>query len=97
MQIVDKYIQSIMDEVDGACDYAENYVINKKSNPQWAKMYHEMATDELKHAQYMYDMSENHIKQLQSVYDNSDDSSAWENLMKKYVEKTAMVKHILTM
>lgn len=86
-----------MDEVDGACEYAEQYIVNKKSYPQWAKMYHEMAQDELKHAQYQYDIAENRIKEIQQTYKSDEDVSAWEHLMIKYVEKTAMVKHILSM
>ena len=41
MKKVDNYRDHIMEELDGAMEYAENYVVYKNTHPQWAQMYHE--------------------------------------------------------
>ena len=52
MKMIERYIESLCEELDGAVEYAEYYIIYKTARPQWARMYKEMAESELQHADH---------------------------------------------
>ena len=91
--------ENIMEEVCGAKHYAECYIEEKaKNNTQWANRFKEMANDELKHANYLHEWTVAEIEKLKSVYTPPQEMlDSWEHTHKKYVEKAAWVKQMLTM
>ena len=63
MTRIKKLADEIMDELNSAKEYAEEYLSFKaKDNGQWANRYKEMAQDELKHASYIHDRAVQEIE-----------------------------------
>jgi len=57
-------------------------------------MYADMAADELRHAGYVRQIAEEHIKMLDWIPDECRD--AWDECVKHYPEKAAMVQLMLS-
>lgn len=99
MKMIDKMIDCLEDEVEGAMDYAEKYIENKaRGDMSRANKYKEMAHDELKHAGYIRDMHLQDIDELGKVYTLTEaEESMWTHAHKHINEQMALVKHLLTM
>ena len=94
MKKIYKMIEHIKDELCGACNYAEKYIIYKNSKPEWSRLYAEMASDELEHALTLHKMYDEWIKSLSYV--KEEDSEAWEHCGAKVAEKVAEVRLLLS-
>ena len=68
-------------------------ILWKKKNPQFAKMYSEMALNEITHAGHVKDIGESEIMSLDWVPD--DDKAKWQGLTVKIGKDTAWVKMLL--
>jgi hypothetical protein len=99
MRLIDKMLEQLEDEVEGARDYAEKYVECKaRGNMSRANRYKEMAHDELKHATFLKEMDIADIDELKKVYPMTDEEqSLWEHGHKHVNDQMAMVMHILSM
>lgn len=99
MTKIKKLADEIMDELDSAKEYAEDYLTYKaKDNSTWANRYKEMATDELKHADYIHDRAISEIEELKKVYTPPQEMlEKWDADHKKYIEKAAWIRQMLTM
>lgn len=99
MTKIKKLTEHILEELDGAKEYAECYIEAKaKGNTQWANRYKEMANDEIKHANYLHDKVVADIEELSKVYTPPTEMmDKWEHDHKEYVEKSAWIKQMLTM
>ncbi len=99
MTKIKKYAEHIMEEVEGAKEYAEKYIECKaKGNTQWANRFKEMAGDELKHAGYLHEKATQEIEELSKVFQPTEEMrEKWEKCHKEYVERTAWVKQMLLM
>lgn len=99
MTKIKKLAEHIMEEVEGAKEYAEKYVECKaKGDMQCANRYKEMANDELKHAGYLHDKATQDIEEISKVYEPTEEmEEKWEKCHKKFVEKTAWIKQMLSM
>lgn len=99
MTRIKNMVDQINEEVCSAKDYAEEFITYKaKGNSQWATRYKEMAQDELKHAMYLHEKVTLEIEELQKVYTPpADMMEKWDNDHKKYIEKVAWVKQMLTL
>lgn len=99
MKIIEKMIDCLHEEVEGAMEYAEKYIENKaRNNINRANKYKEMATDELKHAGYLREMDIMDIDEMKKVYTlTEEEETAWEHGHKHINEKMAMVHHMLSM
>ena len=99
MTKIKKLADDIMDELDSAKEYAEEYLTFKaKGNDPWAKRYYEMSNDELKHAGYLHDRAVEEIEEIRKVYTPPQDMlEKWEADHKRYIEKAAWIKQMLSM
>lgn len=99
MKYIADMVMDIEDEINGAKEYAEKYVYNKaQESPNRARLYLEMAQDELKHAKYTHDIAVEEINKLKEVYKPTNEMmELWERTHKEYVEKVAWIKVILAM
>ena len=99
MTKIKKLAEHIEEEICGAKEYAEKYVECKaKGDMQWANRYKEMANDELKHAGYLHDKAVHDIEEISKVYKPTEEmEEKWEKCHKKFVEKTAWIKQMLTL
>lgn len=98
MKIVCKMIEHIKDELDDAAEYAEKYLENKKSAPETASMYKTMSSDELKHATMLKDIYTAKFEDMRKSFAIPvDDEDAWVHCHKRYAEREAQIKHMLTL
>jgi Na+-translocating ferredoxin:NAD+ oxidoreductase RnfC subunit len=99
MRLIDKMLEQLEEEVEGARDYAEKYVEFKaRGNMSRANRYKEMAHDELKHATFLKEMDIADIDELKKVYPMTDEEqSLWEHGHKHVNDQMAMVMHVLSM
>lgn len=100
MKMIKILVDHIDDELCDAQKYAENYVEKKAmGETQTASKYKEMSTDELKHATYIHDMVVEQIKKIQGagITPPAEMMENWQNEHKKYVDKVAWIKQMLTL
>ena len=64
-----KYFKDqIEDELHGAKCYIKKAIEIKPMSPSWSKMFVEMSTAELKHADYLYKMFGEYYQQMENNY-----------------------------
>ena len=99
MKRIKNLADEIKDELHSAKEYAEEYIAFKsKENSTWANRYKEMAQDELKHAGYIHDRVVVEIEELRKIYTPPQGMmEKWESDHKKYIEKAAWIRQILSM
>lgn len=99
MRRIAELVAQLDDELEGAKNYAECYLDKKASaDSMWASRYREMATDELKHANYIHDYAVAEIEKLRTVYTPPTEmEEKWSISHKKYIEKAAWIKQMLAM
>ena len=99
MRSIKKLVDHIKEEIEGAKEYAENYIEYKaKGNIQRANKYRDMANDELNHAMNVHEFAVQDIEQLSKVYTAPVEmQEQWEHEHKKFVEEVARIKQILAM
>lgn len=93
MKMIDSFMESIKDEVNGAMDYADKYVELKTEKPKWANIYHDMAANELTHAEHLMTMAKEHVASLGWLSEKTKED--WNKCQSKTAEKTAMIKIML--
>lgn len=99
MKYIEDMVLDIEDEINGAKGYAEKYVYNKSQNrPDRARLYFEMAQDELKHAKNTHMIAVEEIEKLKEFYKPTNEMmEIWDKVHKDYVEKFAWIKQMLDM
>ena len=97
LKIVDKMIESFQDELDGAKEYSEKYLENKAiNNMSRAQKFKDMASDELRHASYMYEFAIQDMNELKRIYElPTEDQEHWKRALKRYAECMAWIKQTL--
>lgn len=97
MKTIDKMIEHIDEEVEGAREYAEKYIECKsRGHTARASKYKEMAFDELKHAEYVYGFAEEDVENIRKVYPLSvDEEEKWSHAKRKMHEHIAHIKSYL--
>lgn len=94
MKNIQYYIDHVKDEIDGALEYAEQYIMFKTEYPAFSKMYHEMSAAEMNHCNNMISMGNDYISDLSFVPE--DDKELWHKCVAKATEKMGMVKLMLS-
>lgn len=94
MKKVKKYIHDIHDELHGANEYAENYIIYKETRPSWSRMYEEMARAELQHAENLKTMGQEFIDGMSYIH--ADCADEWDDCIRHFSEKAALVRLMLS-
>lgn len=99
MTRIKELADEMKEELHSAKCYAEEYLTFKaKDNGTWANRYKEMAQDEMKHAGYLHERVVAEIEELRKVYTPPQDMlDKWESDHKKYIEKAAWIKQMLTL
>lgn len=99
MTRIKELADEIKEELESAKCYAEEYLTYKaKGNAEWANRYKEMAHDELEHAGWIHEKAIEDIDELSKVYTPPQDMlDKWDSDHKKYIEKTAWIKQMLSM
>lgn len=97
LKIIEKAIESVHEELEGAKEYAEKFIENKAiGNMARANKFKEMASDELRHASYMHEFAAMDIAAIEKVMPISgEDEEHWEKSKKKYAECMAWIRKML--
>lgn len=99
MQIIKKYVEQMLEELESAKEYSEKFVEFKaRGDLQRASHYREMASDELKHANFIHEWATAEVERISKIYTPpASMQEKWELDHKKYVEDVALIKQILGM
>lgn len=99
MQKIQRLVDTIDEEIEGARHYAECYIEYKvKGSANWANRFKEMAMDELKHSTFIHDLAMEEIEELNTVFKPTVEmQEVWDKSHKKYVERVAWIKQMLAM
>lgn len=99
MKKIKRYVDWICDEIEGAKCYAEHYVDWKAKNDQnWANRFHQMADDELRHAEMIHELAVQEIERINTVFKAPEwMQEEWDKAHVNYVEKAAWVRQMLSM
>ena len=99
MRSIKKYVDQIEEELEGAKEYAENYLHLKamKGDQAWVARYKEMANDELKHSTYLHELVVKEIGDLGKDFTAPQAmQERWSEAHRKFVEDAALVKQMLS-
>ena len=98
MKIIEKIMDNISEEVEGAWEYAEKSLECKaRGNTGRAAKYKDMAYDEIKHSENLYEFGEADIDALRRVHPVPiEDEEHWSAFKKKFHESIAKIKLILS-
>lgn len=98
MKRIQELVDLIDEELEGAKNYAEEYLTRKSKNDSLASRFKQMATEELGHADTLHGAAVAEIEQLEKVYTPPVEmENAWKMAHKEYIEKAAWIKQMLTM
>ena len=98
MKHIDDMIEKVYDEIDGAMDYAEKSITCRaKGNMTRSNQYREMAQQELNHATILRDYLVQDVDAIKKVHKLTDEEETeWEHHLKRFAEKIASVKILLS-
>ena len=94
MKKVEKMKRCMDDELDGAKKYAEKYIYFANSKPEWARMYADMARQELHHAEMLHTIYQEAFDDMRWVSDA--DTEMWEKCVNHLAETKALVEMMLS-
>lgn len=99
MKAIQRYVDLMTEEIESAKDYAESYLSCKsKGNTKWSTRFHDMAEDELRHANFIHEKAVEEITELKRVYTPPVEmEEVWEKSHKAFVEKCAWIMQMLSM
>ena len=94
MEVIVNHIDHIDEELNGAMEYAENYVVYKLTNPNWSQMYHDMSLQELTHAENLRVIAQEAMNKVSYIPES--DAELWKDKQRQHAEKKAMIKLLLS-
>lgn len=98
MKVISEFVDQIKDELRGGKMYAKLATRYKTENPAEAKMYYEMALDELKHADMLHAEAVKATEKQRAVETTPQYMlDRWNEEHGKYVEKAAKIRAMLDM
>lgn len=99
MKKIKALVDCIEEELEGAQHYAETYVeLKAEDRSDWAKKFHNMAEDELHHAEINHDYAVTEIQKLREVFHpTADMEEKWDKAHVYYVDRASWIKKMLDM
>lgn len=94
MNYIDKMIEKLEDEVEGAVEYAEESIkCRAKGHTERASKYRAMALDEITHAETIRDFTTQDIADIKRVYEIPvEDEEKWHSAHRRINEIIAAIK-----
>ena len=98
MKIIKKMSEMIMEEVEGAEHYAKKALMYKDEDPKLARMFYQLATDELGHADTLHSAVVEIITAYRAEHGEPPEAmmAVYEYLHEKQIEEVAEVKAMLS-
>lgn len=95
-EIISHLFEEMCEELDGAEEYAKLALMWKPTNAEFAKNFHAMANEELKHATMMRDMANKEMNHVKEEHKDAIFADEYQRYFgEKFVDKHAKVKQIL--
>lgn len=94
MTMLQRYVDWLYDELESALEYAEYYIIFKNSKPNYSKMYKEMASAEIQHAEYIRQMTQEFADGLSWISDH--DKENWACVLQQQADTEQKVQIMLS-
>lgn len=97
MKKLEKHLDHIREELEGAIEYAEDCIGEKmKGNATKAQKFREMAMQEMQHAANWYEWTEQYCSDLTAIMPlSAEDMEEWDKCKRHYADKIAIVKYML--
>lgn len=97
-RILDMF-ETLENELDSAQKYAEASIDEKlKSNHDWVIKYKTMAKEEITHAANIHEKIVIELEELKSVYTPPNELMAlWEHEHKEFIERSSVIRTMLSM
>jgi ferritin len=94
MKIIQKLVDQIEDELEGAEEYAKCALTHKEDHPTLAKTFYDISTDEMRHVNLLHDEA---VKLIEDHRREKGEPPAamlavWEYMHKKHIEKANKIK-----
>lgn len=98
MKIIKKMSEMIIDEADGAECYAKKALMYKDERPQLARMFYQLANEELGHVDTLHSAVVDLIKEYRDEHGEPPESmmAVYDYLHEKQIEEVAEVKAMLS-
>ena len=98
MKIIKKISEMIIDEAEGAKCYAKKALMYKDERPALAKMFYQLANEELDHVNTLHSAVVNLIDEYKAEKGEPPEAmmAVYEYLHEKQIEEVAEVKAMLT-
>ena len=90
-----KYFEcQITDELEGAKDYIQRAIEIKPMSPKWGKLFYEMSSQEVAHAENLYLMFNEYCSKVTGSFEEVPKyiRNMRENITKMYTEELATIK-----
>lgn len=99
MKRIQRLVDMIDDELEGAKCYAEMYVEHKAfDDGRWAGIFREMSQQELQHASYIHQLAVEEIDRVKKVFTAPVEmQEKWDKAHIGYVDRAAWIKQMLSM
>ena len=99
MKLIQQLSEMIEEEVEGACEYAEEALKHKEDDPALAKTFYDIAGMELEHVSMLHKQVERIIEEHRREHGEPPVAmiAVYDYLHKKQIEKVAKVKNYLAM
>lgn len=98
MKIIKELSEMIIDEVDGAKDYAKKAMMFKEDDPDLSKTFYTLANEELEHVKMLHNAVVNKIEAYREETGDPPPSmmAVYEYLHEKQIENVAEVRGMLS-
>ena len=98
MKVISEMVKHIDEELEGAKEYAESYLMCKAEGKSRASTFKQMAQDELNHSINLHSFAVEDIQKLKEAYQPPTEmQEMWDKSHKQYIEKVAWIKQMLAM
>lgn len=96
---IEYFKNQVMEELEGAKQYAKYCIEIKPMNLNWSKMFFDMSNAELEHASNLFKMFEEYMVTLEKSFQEMPDyiNKMRSEVVDFYTEESAKVRYILSM
>lgn len=96
-EIIAHLFEEMCEELDGAEEYAKLALMWKPTNAEFAKNFHAMANEELKHATMMRDMANREMERAMSEHKDAIFADEFQRYFgEKFVDRSAKIRQMLS-
>lgn len=97
MKIIDDMIEHVMEEIEGAMEYAEKSIEAKARGSARSAQYRDMALQEHNHATILRDFAIQDVEDIKRIHPLTvEEEEHWHHCLRRISEKLASVKTLLS-